>query len=206
MREVLAAVVTAALLLAGCGGTSGEDGDGSAITAQKVEPPFKLTDTALTDTESEPFSLTSDTRKPLTLVFFGYTHCPDICQLVMSSLSAAMTRLDEQDRERVDVVFVTTDPKRDRPSTLRTYLDRLDPGFIGLTGPLEKIVAVAKEVGVFVADGEELASGGFDLGAHGSQIIAVTGDDVAPYYWRDDTSADQFADDIHQILAQEGTT
>ncbi len=138
-------------------------------------------------------------------MFFGYTHCPDICQLVMSSLSSAMTRLDQADRERVDVVFVTTDPKRDDPATLRTYLDRLDPGFIGLTGRLEEIVAVAKEVGVFVADGEQLASGGYDLGAHGSQIIAVNGDDVAPYYWHEDTSADQFADDIHQILAEEGT-
>ena len=204
MRDLLAALLTAGVLLSGCGGATGDDGSGPTVTAQKVQPPFTLTDTALTDTGGQPFSLTADTGKPLTLVFFGYTHCPDICQLVMSSLSSAMTRLDQADRERVDVVFVTTDPKRDDPATLRTYLDRLDPGFIGLTGRLEEVVAVAKEVGVFVADGEQLASGGFDLGAHGSQIIAVNGDDVAPYYWHEDTSADQFADDIHQILAEEG--
>ncbi|MGH3361746.1 MAG: SCO family protein [Nocardioides sp.] len=203
MRSALAATAATVLLLAGCAGDD-EIATQDRLTAQSVEPPFTLTDTSLTDTEGEPFSLTADTGKPLTLVFFGYTHCPDICQLVMSSLSSAMTRLDEADRERVDVVFVTTDPSRDDPETLRSYLDRLDPGFIGLTGRLAEIVAVAKEVGVFVADGEELASGGFDLGAHGSQIIALNGDDVAPYYWRDDTSAEQFADDIHQILAEEG--
>ena len=60
-----------------------------------LEQPYVVPETPLTDTDGEPYSLAADTDKPLTLVFFGYTHCPDICQVVMANLASALTRLDE---------------------------------------------------------------------------------------------------------------
>ena len=61
---------------------------------------------------------TSAATRPLTLVFFGYTHCPDVCQVVMANIASAMTRLDPSQRSRVGMVFVTTDPVRDDVHTL----------------------------------------------------------------------------------------
>ncbi len=113
-------------LLAGCGGddADAEEGYHGAVLEQQYVAP----DIPLTDTDGAPYSLAADTDKPLTLVFFGYTHCPDICQVVMANLASAMTRLDERDREQVEVVFVTTDPARDDEQTLRDLPRPLRPG------------------------------------------------------------------------------
>ena len=82
----------------------------------------------------------------------------------MSNLASAMTRLDEADRERVDVVFVTTDPARDtRRRCCGLPRPHFDPTFVGLTGDLDTIVDVAKPLGVGVAQGEKLPSGGYDI-------------------------------------------
>jgi protein SCO1/2 len=156
--------------------------------------------TPLTATDGSSYSLTTDTTKPLTLVFFGYTHCPDICPMVMASLASAMTRLDEKDRAEVDVVFVTTDPARDTEAVLRGYLDHYDPRFIGLTGKLQTIVDVAKPLAVYVSDGTRLPSGGYDLNTHSTQVTAIGADDTSRVLWNMDTSSAQFAADIQAIL------
>jgi protein SCO1/2 len=166
-----------------------------------LEPPFAVPSAPLTDTSGNDFSLVGNTDKRLTLVFFGYTHCPDICGVVMSSLAAAMTRLDASDREQVDVVYVTTDPARDTEQVLRRYLDHVDPSFIGLTGKLTDIVAAAKPLGVGITQGEKLPSGGYDV-THGTTITAVDSTDEAPVYWNEDTSAAEYAADIHSLLAK----
>ncbi|GAA4758940.1 SCO family protein [Nocardioides endophyticus] len=197
-RRALAAVLTALLIpLAACGG----DGDsaGGGLHGTELDPPFEVSSTPLTDVDGEPFSLTEDTDKDLTLVFFGYTHCPDICQVVMSNLASAMTRLDDSDRDRVDVVYVTTDPARDTEEVLDRYLSHIDPKFIGLTGDLDTIVAVAKPLGVGITQGDKLPSGGYDV-THGTTITGVDADDEGTVYWSEDTSSADFAADIHQLL------
>jgi protein SCO1/2 len=162
--------------------------------------PYRVSATPLTDTAGVPYSLTTSTKKPLTLVFFGYTHCPDICPMVMSSLASAMTRLDKADRAKVDVVFVTTDPARDTEAVLRGYLDHYDPSFIGLTGKLQTIVDIAKPLAVYVSDGQKLASGGYDLNTHSTQVTAIGSDDTSTVLWDMDTSSAQFAADVSAIL------
>jgi protein SCO1 len=191
------AVVLAALLfvLSGCGGSDVEAGD---LHGTVVDPPFTVADTALVDTDGASFSLTGSTDKRLTMVFFGYTNCPDICGTVMGNLASAMTRLDERDRDQVDVVFVTTDPERDTPEVLRTYLDRYDKSFLGVTGPIEEIVGVGKSVAVGM--GDKLPTGGYDVDAHSTQVTAIDSDDEAPMFWSQTTSSKQFADDIHTLL------
>ena len=189
--------MTALLGLTGCGG----DAEGTAAFHGTVlEHPYDVDGTPLTDTDGEPFSLTEDTDHRLTLVFFGYTRCPDICQLVMGSLASAMRQLDERDREQVQVVFVTTDPGRDTARVLRDYLDRFDPSFVGLTGDIETIARVGRSIAVGVTAGSPLPGGGYDLSTHSTQVTAIDSSDRAPVYWDQDTSSAEFAEDVHTLL------
>jgi len=197
LPSALALVAALLLALTACGG------DASAkLHASELDPPFEVSSTPLTDTSGHDYSLASSTDKDLTLVFFGYTHCPDVCQTVMASLASAMTRLDQRDRDRVAVVFVTTDPARDTESVLRRYLDHFDPKFIGLTGKLDTISQVAKPLGIGITHGQKLASGGYDV-THGSTITGIVPDDEAPYYWSQDTSPAEFAADVHRLLDED---
>ena len=200
MRRALLPLLALLLTLTACSGSSSDAG--GALHATPVDPPFEAASVELTDTAGAPYSLAKDTDADLTLVFFGYTHCPDICQVVMANLASAMTRLDEADRERVDVVFVTTDPARDTESVLRTYLSHIDPDFIGLTGDLDDIVTAGKAFGVGVSQGDKLPSGGYDV-THGTTITAVEPGGAAPYYWDQDTSSAEFASDIHELLNED---
>ena len=188
-------------LLAGCGG-SADSGSPTELTGTRLDPPFEVASTPLTDTSGAPYSLTEDTDEPLTLVFFGYTHCPDICGQVMATLAGAMARLSDADRERVEVVFVTTDPARDDEAVVEEYADRFDPEFIGLTGELDDIVEVGLSVAVGVEQGEKLPSGGYDV-THGTQVVGVTADDTAPVYWSQDVSQAELAHDVHVLLAEQ---
>lgn len=196
-RSRLAVVLVALLIpLVACGD---DEASAGGLHGTELDPPFEVSSTPLTDVEGKPFSLTEDTDKDLTLVFFGYTHCPDICQVVMSNLATAMTRLDDRDRDRVDVVYVTTDPARDTKAVLGKYLSRVDPAFIGLTGDLDTIVAVAKPLGVGITQGEKLPSGGYDV-THGATITGIDADDEGTVYWSESTSSADFAADIHHLL------
>jgi len=196
VRRAASAVVAALLLtIAGCGGDDVAPGD---LHGSVVDPPFSVAHDNLADLDGAPFSLADDTDKRLTLVFFGYTNCPDVCPTVMKNLASAMTRLDDADRDQVDVVFVTTDPERDTPDVLRRYLDHIDPSFIGVTGPIDTIAAVGQSVAVGM--GDELPSGGYDVDAHSTQVTGIDSDDEAPIYWSSTTSSAQFADDIHTLL------
>lgn len=196
-RRLLAAVLLpVVLVLAACGGGA----SGASLTGAVLDQPYVVPTTPLTDTDGASYSLADSTDKRLTLVFFGYTHCPDICTVVMSTLASAMTRLDDADRENVDVVFVTTDPARDDGPTIRRYLDRIDPDFIGLTGPLGTIVKIGNALAVGITQGNKLPSGGYDI-THSTAVLGIDGKDQVPVLWTQDTSATQFASDIHQLLA-----
>ena len=193
-RALAVALLPAAMLLTACGGD-----DDAPLTGAVLDQPYVVPATPLTDTDGAAYSLTDDTDKRLTLVFFGYTHCPDVCQVVLSTLASAMTRLDDADHEQVDVVFVTTDPERDTEKVLRNYLDRFDPTFIGLTGPLDSIIDVGAQMAVSVEQGHQLPSGGYDI-THGTSVVAIDHGDEVPILWTQGTSATQFASDLHQLL------
>jgi protein SCO1/2 len=198
-RVVPLVALLAALVLAltACG----DDKTATSLTGQQVDPPFTVSDQQLVDTAGSPYSLTADTDKRLTMVFFGYTHCPDICGLVLGNLASALNQLDESDRDQVDVVFVTTDPMRDDEAAVRTYLDRYDPGFVGLTGELGDIERVAASVAVGM--GDKLPSGGYEVDAHTTTVTGIDVGDQAPIYWSQTTSPGEFADDIHALLKED---
>jgi protein SCO1 len=128
---------------------------------------------SLTDTSGRPYNLATTPSKPATLLFFGYTHCPDVCITVLSDVALAMKRLAPADRDQIQFIFVTTDPARDTEKPIRRYLDRFDPSFVGLTGPLPMIKRAATQVGVDIEGVEKLPSGGYEVG-HSAQVIGFS--------------------------------
>jgi protein SCO1/2 len=123
--------------------------------------------------------------------------------VVMADVASALTRLDEAERTQVGMLFVTTDPARDDEATLRAYLDRFDPSFEGLTGPLTRIVRAGKSLGVAIEKGEKLPSGGYEV-SHGTQVVGMLPDGTAPVVWTQGTAPEQIAEDIHVVLGEGG--
>jgi protein SCO1 len=192
---VAAAVALVALVLASCAKSSADTFAGAVL-----HRPYAVPATSLTDTDGRPFSLADNTHHRMTLVFFGYTHCPDECPLTMSTLASALLQLDGADRAQVQVVFATTDPARDTGPVVRHWLDRYNPAFVGLTGTLSKITHVATAVGVPILEGKRLPSGGYDV-THGTNVLAIDGTDTVRIVWTLGTTAPEFAHDIHQLLS-----
>jgi protein SCO1 len=85
-----------------------------------------------------------DFRGKVVVMFFGYTHCPDVCPTTLAELAQAMQRLGV-DADRVQVLFVTVDPARDTPEVLAQYVPAFDKRFVGLRGDADALAATAKE-------------------------------------------------------------
>jgi len=189
VRKAVAGLLALLFLFSACG----SDPEGE-FHGKVLQNPYDVPETALTDTDGEPFSLAADTDKRLTLLFFGFTNCPDICSTVLGAIASALTRLDDADREQVEVVFVTTDPARDNEQAIRDYLDRFDSSFIGLRSDLDTTIAVGKALAVGIDE--------TDPGGHTTTTLAIDTDDQTPVYWGAETSAEQFASDIHSLLEE----
>jgi len=203
----LLVAIGALALLAGC--VKVEDGSAAIVVGGDddgyhgavLTEPYDVPDVALVDTDGADYSLATDVTTPLTLVFFGYTHCPDVCQMIMSTITSGLTRLSPDERAQVGVVFVTTDPARDDASTLRSYLDQFDDGFTGLTSDLGTISAVAEDLGVYVAKGEKLPGGGYEVD-HSTPVVGLDDRGSAPIVWTEGTSSAEFALDIEKLLVE----
>lgn len=197
MRAVLAMVLVG-LLVSAC-----SSADTTEFTGTRLKNPYQAPDIELTDTDGRPYSLASSTDKPLTLVFFGYTNCPDFCPMVLNNIAGALNQLDDADSGKIDVVLVTTDPARDDAKAMRTYLDRYNKDFVGLTGDLDTIIEVGAPLAVYVNDGKKLPTGGYDLGGHSTFTLAIDSDDEAVVLWNQETSAAEFAADLHTLLTED---
>jgi protein SCO1/2 len=184
-------------LLTACGGGAEPTG----LTGTVLDPPFEVSSTPLVDTGGDAFSLTEDTDKDLTLVFFGYTNCPDICGQVMATLAGTLSRLDDGQKDRLDVVFVTTDPARDDEAAVEKYVSAFDPSIVGLTGDLDDIVEVARSMAVAVDQGEKLPSGGYEV-THGTRVLAIDEADDSTMMWDQDVSQAQLAHDVTALLEE----
>ena len=190
------------LALTACGGGSGAPaqvdlGDDDGYAGALLELPYTIPPITLTDTRDEPFTLAKDTAD-LDVVFFGYTNCPDVCQVVMGNIASAFVRLSDEDQKRVRVVFVTTDPARDTAAELTSYLDRFNPAFTGVTGSLQDINALGKSMGIFIEKGKKLPSGGYEVD-HTTSVTAVQ-QGKAPVVWTNGVSPKGMADDIEKLL------
>ena len=125
------------------------------FTGAVLHQPYHVPATVLTDTDGRPFSLADSTHRRLTLLFFGYTHCPDVCPTTMAGAAAALRGTPEPLRSQVRVVFVTTDPARDTGPVLAAWLRNFDPDlprkFVGLTGTVAQVEAAQAAAKVPVA-------------------------------------------------------
>ena len=153
-RFAAAASAAAALLtVAGCGGSgnhaaSTPPATGSGLRGLVPQPLPRTPHFTLTDTAGRSFSFAARTRGRLAYLYFGYTHCPDACPATMDELLYALRRQPPSMRRRVEVVFVTVDPRRDTPRRLRTWLDHFSPSFIGLTGSETQIERAERAAGI----------------------------------------------------------
>jgi protein SCO1/2 len=115
---------------------------------QALVPAKQAFDFHLTDQDGKPFQL-SQTRGKAVLFSFGFTHCPNVCPTTLSDLAKVYQALPAKDREKVQVLFVSIDPRRDKPETLRNYVPYFNDSFIGLTGTEAQLAEAAKAYGAY---------------------------------------------------------
>ena len=144
-----------------------------------VTPPIPKPRFTLTDTAGAPFDLQAKTQGSVTLLFFGYTHCPDMCPLQMNMIARALKTLPAAVQSQFVVVFITTDPERDTPQVLRSWLDHFDKRFIGLTGSLAAVEAAQLAAKIAPARKSPVRSdGAYEVG-HAAFVFAYTKDNLA---------------------------
>ncbi|GAA2777362.1 SCO family protein [Streptomyces rameus] len=203
-----ALLAAATLTLSACGngddGTSpvtvASGGSGSNQVATVLDQPFTKPDLVLTDTHGKKYDLRKETKGHPTLVYFGYTHCPDICPATMSNIAVAKKALPKAEQNDLRVVFVTTDPGRDTPAELGTWLKGIDPAFIGLTGDFARIQAGARSVGISVEPTTKDKNGKL-VSVHGTQVIAFSPKTDAGYVlFGESATVDDYTKDLPAIV------
>jgi protein SCO1/2 len=138
MRPWLIAALAALAVLCACSGASDEGFRATDITGAQFARTL-----ALTGHDGKPRTL-ADFKGKVTVVFFGFTHCPDVCPTTLAKFAEVAKRL-EDDADRMQVLFVTVDPERDTPEVLSRYVPAFDPRFLGLYGDAEATARTAKE-------------------------------------------------------------
>jgi protein SCO1 len=115
---------------------------------QALVPAKPAFDFHLVDQDGKPFLLSQMHGKAV-LFSFGFTHCPNVCPTTLSELAKIYRALPPADRSKVQVIFVSVDPHRDRPEIMKNYVPYFDDSFIGLTGTETQIAEAAKAYGAY---------------------------------------------------------
>jgi protein SCO1 len=201
-----ALAVAAALTLSACGSSASDNQPIASVSASPttaavvLDQPFAKPDLQLTDSQGQPYDLAKETAGKPTLLYFGYTHCPDVCPTTMSDIAAAIRRLPAAEQSAVQVVFVTTDPDRDTPQRLKAWLGAQDPAFTGLTGSFSTIQAAARSLGVMVEPPVKEKDGSISV-EHGAEVFAFSPtDNKAHFLYTAGVSVDQYAHDLPKLI------
>lgn len=214
------AMAAALVLLAVAGGFllgRARMGGAGTLHGSLIDPPLPATDFVLASGDG-PVAL-SDFRGRITVLFFGYTFCPDVCPYTMERLRAAKESLGPAG-ENVRVVFVSVDPERDTPERATAYARGFDPGFVGLSGSPGEIAAVASSFGIFYARaesepegsgrvpagatapaGEDRETGAFYLVDHSANVLVLDREGAIRLMWPGEASAEQMAGDLAWLLS-----
>lgn len=159
-------------------------------------------------TRAADFRLVAHTGKPaglgdfdgkLRLLYFGYTNCPGICPTTLAEIHEALRQLGPERAARVQVLFVSVDPKRDTPERLAAYLSHFSPSFVGLTGSAEQVAGVAAAYGIYVRITEGATPGEY-LVDHTSMTIAIDETGIVRLLFPFGMSAPDIAADLRQVL------
>jgi protein SCO1 len=136
-----------------------------------VTAPKPITDFELTDDDGKAFKLSSLQGRPA-LVFFGFAHCPDVCPAAMQKLMV-LRKSEPKKYDQVQVVMISVDGERDTPSSMKAFLGKFSPDFIGLTGPPAEVRNIAARFSAsFFKDPPKDSSGAY-LVQHTSRVYAL---------------------------------
>jgi protein SCO1/2 len=155
-------------------------------------------DFRLTDQHGRPFSFLEATDGKTTLLFFGFTNCPDVCPGTMAMIAAAERHLPAPIAEDLEVVFVTTDPARDTPDRLEEWIGLFDPGFTALTGTPAALAEAQTLYDVPPAEQEQLGDGVYAM-RHLDQVLAFGPDGLARYAYAPGTPPEGLAADLERL-------
>jgi protein SCO1 len=170
---------------------SGRDSGTRGIASAAIGGPFQLI-----DQNGKPFSDTNLRGKSF-LVFFGFTHCPDVCPTTLFEISELMRKLGP-DADRMSAVFVTVDPERDTPAAMKDYLSSFDPHIHGLSGDADALAKVARAYRVYY---KKIPLEGGDYTMDHTAIVYLMDKDgrfVSPFNMK--RTADAEADDLRKHL------
>lgn len=189
MRPV--ASLCLAILLAGCSAPS--------FNGAVLEPPEPAPRLVLTDSAGTTFDLAAE-RGKVVLLFFGYTHCPDVCPTTLLDWRHAADSLGA-DAQRVRFVFISVDPERDTPAGAQRYASRFSPGFVGLTGTRAQVDTLMREwkIAAF-RDGVPGDTSSRYTVSHPSQVFVIDGSGALRVLQHSGMSPAQIASDIEALL------
>jgi len=171
-------------------------------------PKFKSTDItgsdfgkelALTGHDGKPRTL-ADFRGKAVVLFFGYTHCPDVCPTTLVDMAGVMKQLGS-DATRVQVLFATVDPERDTPEVLAKYVPAFDPAFLGLTGDDAAIRRAAHEFRIFYEKRAGSTPSAYTVD-HSAQSYVIDPQGRLRLFVRQDRITQDLADDLRAILSE----
>ena len=166
-------------LLVACKGSPPPPFNPEGLSGPQILPPLPKPALVLTNTEGKQFDLRKETEGYVTLLFFGYTNCPDVCPVHMANIAGAMRRLGPEITNRIKVVFVTVDPVRDTPAVIRTWLNHFDQRFIGLRGDSASVASAFTQLRL----GQTIHEPGVDTTrytvGHAAIVLAFTTDNLA---------------------------
>ncbi|XOZ32567.1 lipoprotein [Halomonadaceae bacterium KBTZ08] len=182
------------LMLAGCG-NSGPDWHAKNIRGLMPELEFKLT-----ATDGKPFT-PEDRAGKIRLLFFGFTHCPDICPATMARLQNAVNQMPEGMRDEVTLLFVSVDPKRDTPQRIGQFVDFFGDNIVGLTSDEATLRALAKRYRTTFGYGEPDDEGHYDV-SHSSAVYVFDGQGRARLLIRSDQSVNAISEDLETLVRQ----
>lgn len=136
----------------------------------------------------------------VTLIFFGYTSCPDVCPTTLLRLAAALDELGPR-RADVQVVFVSVDPDRDTPERVSEYARAVDPSFIGATGSQAEIDRVAAQYGIYHARAEGSEATGY-LVDHTTTVVVLNEEGETELLWSSTVTAEEMAADLSTLMRE----
>ncbi|MEU1693968.1 SCO family protein [Streptomyces hirsutus] len=207
-----ALLAAATLALSACGSGDGDSGEPIAVVSEEagaekaataLDNPFEKPDLVLTDTQGKKYDFRAETAGKPTLIYFGYTHCPDVCPLTMNNLAVAKKQLPQDQQDELRIVFVTTDPERDTSAALGKWLKGIDSQVVGLTGDFDTIQAGARTLGISI-NAPRKDDKGQVVSDHGTQVIAFSPKTDGGYLlYGEDATVEDYTVDLPKIIKGE---
>ncbi len=174
----------------------------SGLYGVERDPAVPAVPFTLIDQDGERFRFPRDAEGKATLVYFGYSHCADVCPGTLAGIAVALRELPASVRDQVDVLFVTVDPARDTPETIGDYVALFSEDFVGLTGSEEDIQTILASLGLPPATRYDLGGGEYGVG-HPAGVLAFTPDGFAHLEYPFGVTVDMWVHDL-QKLVEEG--